>query len=178
MQISKSVGAKDIPSLVLRTAELGDIEDILHAQLTTFPDDPKNLVEEEFAKAIPGREHRLMVAIYESKFAGYVIVSNRPYRPWSSLDNLIVLPEFSRKGIGRRLLDEALKPLQRRPILRLFVEKNNHRAIGLYRKTGFLHLQTRKGNYENGDDALILYKFLWSTASDPAEQSSSERHAA
>ncbi len=137
-----------------------DITDIFHAQLKAFPDDPANLDEDSFKNAMTDGAHRLLVAIYGSSFAGYVIVSNRPYRPWSSLDNLIILPEFSGKGIGRCLLHEVLKPFQRRKLLRLFVEKNNHRAVGMYKQTGFLHLQTRKNNYENNDDALIMYKFL------------------
>lgn len=144
----------------LRDAVFDDIEDILHAQLTTFPDDPANLDEEGFQKAISDGSHRLLVATCDSIFAGYVIISNRRFRPWSSLDNLIVLPNFAGRGVGRCLLHEVMKPFQRRRILRLFVERNNHRAVGMYKRNGFLHLQTRRNNYENNDDALVMYKFL------------------
>ena len=159
-QVSKKTVYEDTPALELRSAGLGDIKDILHAQFTVFPNDPANLDEKGFERAISDRAHRLLVAYLGSSFAGYVIVSNRPYRPWSSLDNLIVLPEFSGRGVGRRLLHAALLPFQHRPILRLFVEKNNLRAVRMYKRNGFLHLQTRKNNYENNDDALIMYKFV------------------
>ena len=88
-QVSKKTVYEDTPALELRSAGLGDIKDILHAQFTVFPDDPANLDEKGFERAISDRAHRLLVAYLGSSFAGYVIVSNRPYRPWSSLDNLI-----------------------------------------------------------------------------------------
>lgn len=146
---------------LIRKAGPKDVKEILEAQISTFPNDPANLDVEDFARAIPDKKCRLLVAFDARRFAGYVIIHNRPYRPWSSLDNLIVLPRCSRKGVGRRLLHEAMKPFHWRPILRLFVESKNCRAIQLYRKAGFLHLQTKKNNYENGDDALIMYKFVW-----------------
>lgn len=156
-----STDAKSDLLPLIRKAMPKDIKEILEAQFSTFPNDPANLDEEEFARAVSAKNYRLLVAADACRFAGYVIIHNRPYRPWSSLNNLIVLPPYSRKGIGRRLLDEAMKPFQCRPILRLFVESNNSRAIQLYRKAGFVHLQTKKNNYENGDDALIMYKFVW-----------------
>jgi ribosomal protein S18 acetylase RimI-like enzyme len=120
-----------------------DIKEILEAQFFTFPNDPANLDEEEFTRAISAKITEFWL-LPTRRFAGYVIVHNRPYRPWSNLNSLIVLPRYSRKGVGRRLLDEAMKPLHRRPILRLFVESNNSRAIQLYRKAGFVHMQTKK----------------------------------
>ena len=146
---------------LIRKARANDVKEILDAQLSTFPNDPANLDEEDFVKAISEKSYRLLVAIDANRFAGYIIIHNRPYRPWSSLDNLIVLPQCSRNGVGRRLLHEGMKPFHWRPVLRLFVESNNSRAIQLYKKVGFLHLQTKKNNYENGDDALIMYKFVW-----------------
>ena len=156
-----STDAKSDSLPLIRKAMPKDVKEILEAQVSTFPNDPANLNEEDFATAISENRTRLLVACDADRFAGYVIVHNRPYRPWSSLDNLIVLPQCSQKGVGRRLLHEAMKPFQWRPILRLFVESNNSRAIQLYKKFGFLHLQTKKNNYENGDDALIMYKFTW-----------------
>lgn len=145
----------------LRDAVPDDMMDILYAQLTAFPDDPANLDEESLKQAMSDGAHRLLVATCSSIFAGYVIVSNRRYRPWSSLDNLIVLPNFAARGVGRCLLNEVMKPFQGRKLMRLFVERNNHRAVGMYKRNGFLHLQTRRNNYENNDDALVMYKFFY-----------------
>lgn len=160
MPTSDQAASEETALPELRDAVFEDIPDMLHAQFTTFPNDPTNLDEESFRKAMSDGAHRLLVASYDSVFAGYAIVSNRPYRPWSSLDNLIVLPNFAGKGVGRCLLNEVMKPFRRRKLLRLFVERNNHRAVRMYKRNGFLHLQTRRNNYENNDDALVMYKYL------------------
>ncbi|MEM8540280.1 MAG: N-acetyltransferase [Pseudomonadota bacterium] len=160
MQTTNQIISEETAVPELRDAVFEDIADILHAQLTAFPDDPANLDEENFKEAILDGAHRLLVASIGSVFAGYVIVSNRAYRPWSSLDNLIVLPDFAGKGVGRCLLNGVMKPFRHRRILRLYVESKNHRAVGMYKRNGFTHLHTQKNNYENNDDALVMYKFL------------------
>jgi [ribosomal protein S18]-alanine N-acetyltransferase len=75
--------------------------------------------------------------------------------------NLAVLPAFRRQGIGRRLLEHALRQARLRGAARAYLEvrSKNAGAIALYERTGFAVQSIRKKYYcADGDDALILGK--------------------
>lgn len=142
----------------IRIASLEDVDCLISAQNTTFPNDPTNLDVTGFKKAITDPKHTIMVGYYKGEFAGYAIMCNRRFRPWTSGDNLIILKEYFGKSIGAYLVWAAIKD-SKRPFLRLFVEKKNKGAIRLYRKFGFFKMGVKKNHYENGDDALIMLKY-------------------
>ncbi len=50
---------------------------------------------------------------------------------------LYVLPEYFGKGVGRSLVEAALEQLKEYPEVRLWVLKENKRAIRFYQKCGF-----------------------------------------
>ena len=50
---------------------------------------------------------------------------------------LYVLPEYFGKGVGRSLMEAALEQLKEYPEIRLWVLKENKRAIRFYEKCGF-----------------------------------------
>jgi len=62
---------------------------------------------------------------------------------------IAVVPAFRRRGVGGRLLDEALRALYREGIARLYleVEEGNRPAIRLYENRGFGRASTRPGYY-------------------------------
>jgi len=80
------------------------------------------------------------------------------------LENIAVLPEFHRQGIGlgllRALLGEARSQLAGRILLE--VRASNQAAIGFYRANGF-ELLTRRRDYYTGptEDALILVRLIF-----------------
>ena len=80
------------------------------------------------------------------------------------LENIAVLPEFHRQGIGlgllRALLGEARSQLAGRILLE--VRASNQAAIGFYRVNGF-ELLTRRRDYYTGptEDALILVRLIF-----------------
>ena len=50
---------------------------------------------------------------------------------------LYVLPEYFGKGVGRSLMEAALEQMKEYPEIRLWVLKENKRAIRFYQKCGF-----------------------------------------
>lgn len=58
-------------------------------------------------------------------------------------------------GFGRRLMEEGLRRLYRERIAACFLEVNrdNERAVALYRSLGFEEVGTRKGYYDSVDGA-------------------------
>ncbi|MCR4632781.1 MAG: GNAT family N-acetyltransferase [Erysipelotrichaceae bacterium] len=51
---------------------------------------------------------------------------------------LYVLAEYYGRGVGRKLMDAGLKQIERFPRVRLWVLKENERAIRFYEKCGFV----------------------------------------
>ena len=64
------------------------------------------------------------------------------------------------RGIGRLLMEEALRRLYRERIASCFLEvdRSNQAAVGLYRSLGFATVGERKGYYRSreGDDGAAL----------------------
>ena len=100
-----------------------------------------NHIRENLAK----KKHILLVARVEAGVVGFVSAtysSDFPLKvsqPFGRLNNLYVLPEYRRKGIGTRLVNECLKKMKDSSVktIRLNVVKDNQPAINLYEKLGF-----------------------------------------
>lgn len=141
--------------LDVRAAKIEDVLNILATQNATFPKDPANLSVTEITDAIADEKQTILVAKLENQFVGYIALHDRKFRPWTNINNLIVLPCFARKGIASRMLILARRKMKR-PFLRLFVEKKNKNAVSLYHKLGFVHINTKTNHYEDNDDALVM----------------------
>ncbi|MEO0098221.1 MAG: ribosomal protein S18-alanine N-acetyltransferase [candidate division WOR-3 bacterium] len=76
------------------------------------------------------------------------------------LANISVKKGYQRQGIGSALMNEMLKIAQENGIKSIYLEvrKSNLPAQRFYEKFGFTFTYTRKGYYEDGEDALIYEK--------------------
>lgn len=76
--------------------------------------------------------------------------------------NVAVLPAYTRKGVGFRLLTRLLAEARSQGVERMTLEVNvrNVAAISLYSKAGFNEAGRRKKFYNQQDDALIMGKDL------------------
>lgn len=73
--------------------------------------------------------------------------------------NLVVRPESRRQGLGRRLLDDALRWATETGTRQVFLEvrQSNWAAMALYRAAGFDAVSVRRDYYERPrEDALVL----------------------
>ena len=83
-----------------------------------------------------------------------------------SVGHLMVLyakPEFRRRGIGRKLLQEILKRLMANYKVKevvLEVRKSNTAAINLYRSFGFFPVSLLPNYYEDEDGILMKKKIV------------------
>ena len=68
-------------------------------------------------------------------FTGYGVRDDAP--GIGEVFALYVLSEYYGTGVGRQLMDAALEQLKEYPQIRLWVLKDNGRAIRFYRKCGF-----------------------------------------
>ncbi|MBI4080765.1 MAG: GNAT family N-acetyltransferase [Candidatus Levybacteria bacterium] len=64
------------------------------------------------------------------------------------ISKLYVYPAHQRKGIGKRLFDEALQAFGNVKKVRLEVEKDNPKGVSFYKKHGFEMKETKQDNVQ------------------------------
>ncbi len=83
----------------------------------------------------------LLIAEEKGKIIGFIWAHFIQYGffKYGTLDELFVEKRFRSQGIGRKLVEEAVRRLQRMKTKMILVgtEKKNKKAVRLYRKVGF-----------------------------------------
>lgn len=105
------------------------------------------------------RQAILKVAVFNNQIVGYVCL--RIILGVTHVLNLVVLPEFRRRGIGSMLLQDAMQELiSLQPVTDLMileVRESNTAAIKLYEKFGFNVIGKRIGYYQKpSEDAVMM----------------------
>ncbi len=72
--------------------------------------------------------------------------------------DVVVEESLRRKGLGRALMNHALKRAKERSAVHVYLEvrRGNSPAIRLYRALGFFTLGVRKKYYPDGEDAIEM----------------------
>lgn len=103
---------------------------------------------------------RQQIIVYKNgnKVIGYCIFMTAADE--GEILRIAVIPDARKGGIGRKLLDSAVKIMKSRGASEIFLEvrASNKDAISLYEKYGFIKTGVRKNYYENKEDA-VLYNF-------------------
>lgn len=99
------------------------------------------------------------VLINSQDILGYLIV--RKIFDEAEILRMGIKPAFQGKGLGKKLLGEVIRVLEREGIRRVFLEvnKENKIAYSLYKKFGFEEVYIRKGYYVR-EDAVVMSKSL------------------
>lgn len=91
-----------------------------------------------------------MYIIYDEKeAAGYI--SYRELFESAEILRIAVMPEYRKKGLGMKLIDEMKNNLVTAQEILLEVDINNVPAIELYKKAGFDTLNVREKYYKHPD---------------------------
>lgn len=98
----------------------------------------------------PGSEHQFepqrcgedvpVLLAYEASRAGGLVTAtfvHDGWEPYGLIDQLVVVPELRRRGIGRQLVVSACELLVRRGAVVVFVTTNTAEAEHFYRHVGF-----------------------------------------
>jgi ribosomal-protein-alanine N-acetyltransferase len=80
----------------------------------------------------------------------------------ATINQIAIIPGLRKKGLGNLLLTDALSRMKvgGSDSVSLEVRTHNAEAVSLYRKHGFVLVSTKKGYYDNGDDAYYMIKDL------------------
>lgn len=100
--------------------------------------------------------HDFRVAAAEGVLAGFV-VARQVADGESEILNLAVAPEFRRRGVARRLLEDLL---ERHPgEVFLEVRESNREARLFYESMGFEEACRRRGYYSEPEEAAVVMKY-------------------
>ena len=153
------------PPFVLREVCWQDLAELAGHEVELFGSEAWSL--ESWWGELAGRPRReYLVAEDAHGIAGYAGLDHGG--AVSDVMTIATLPRARRTGLGRRLLEELVSRARAAGAERLLLEvrEDNMAARGLYTQRGFELLQTRRGYYPGGVDALVLALDL--TTEDPA----------
>lgn len=145
-------------SLTLRKTTREDMPSILAIEQASFIS-PWSVYT--FLTILHDRRSYNLTARYDGEIVGYCF--SLGMKNMVHLLNLAVHPDFRRRGIARRLLNEIFSFARSHGKSYVFLEvrKSNDTAKRLYSSMGFTHVSTWQRYYsDSGEDASIMVKRL------------------
>lgn len=128
---------------MIRKFKKSDLPEILEIEKKSFKDPWSKL---EF-KLWSWRHPNFLVYEIENQVVGYVIFNSQGH-----IANIAVNPNYRRRGVGTKLIKEALKKLKE---ARVEVRESNKAAQKFYQSLGFKE-KNRIIKYYGDEDALIM----------------------
>jgi ribosomal protein S18 acetylase RimI-like enzyme len=98
---------------------------------------PQNDPVEDIRRKLDFQAELFFVALLDGKLIGSIMAGYEGHRGW--LNYLAVLPEYQKRGYGRKLVEKAVDELRKLRCLKvnLQVRKSNVSVIEFYRHLGF-----------------------------------------
>jgi len=129
-------------SLVIREASSKDVDSMIGVLKTIYLQD-EEWARKALKKLLATENYVILVAELDGAVVGFIDYYILPslWEKWyeATIPNLFVHKDYQGMGIGSKLLEEVIKRADDAGIVELFVgtEKENRRAIRLYKKHGF-----------------------------------------
>lgn len=140
----------DILPATLR--DLGSLRRIEHA---CFPKDSWPLLD--LIAVLTWPDVIRLKAVEDGLMIGFIAGDPRPSENLAWIATIGVLPEYRRHGIGRALLRACEKKLPQQRI-RLCVRVSNEGAIEMYKREGYLSVDTWREYYNDKESGLVMEK--------------------
>ena len=144
--------------MIIRALRTTDLPAVLQLEQAAMID-PWN--EGQLAAELEAVNGVSLVAEQDGRVCGYAFF--RTCTPESELLRLAVAPEWRRQGVGKELLEQALRSFAGQGYATCFLEvrASNAEARRLYAKAGFVQVGVRKKYYQQPvEDALQLCRNL------------------
>ena len=145
----------------IRRARPDDLEEITSIERASFPDPWE---EGTLAESLRFYPRTFFVAENESHIAGFVAagMEDTGEEIYGHILNLAVGPSFRSRGIGRMLVQrlELECLLLGASGIQLEVRMSNERARRFYEQIGYEQVFVLADYYANGEDAIVMMKWL------------------
>jgi len=128
---------------VIREAASDDVNGIIEVLKTSYLQD-EAWARKALEKLLATENYVILVAELDRKIVGFIDYYILPsvWEKWNeaTINYLFIHKDYQGRGIGSKLLKEVIKQTDKMGIMELHVgtEKENKRAIHLYKKHGFL----------------------------------------
>lgn len=136
-----------------------DLQQILEIENKSFNQfDAYNV--EDFKRWSHYNPDLFLVAKIEDRIAGYVITRILPAQ--GDLASLAIHPDYKRRGVATALLDYTVKRVKEygKNQITLEVRKTNNVALAFWHKMGFVPFGTQPGFYGDGEEAILMRKWI------------------
>lgn len=132
-------------------SDQANLEELAALEETTGEGYSRNLLTKAMDEP---HAHLLVARNTQSELLGFLLY-------WIVIDILeihrvVVSKNFRRQGVAQALIEEVIKKHPHCLELQLEVRSDNHPAISLYKKMGFIQNGVRKHYYKDGMDALQM----------------------
>ena len=155
---------RQLGDCILRRAEISDLIPVMEINLKTLPEHYSDYFYESLLAEIP---EAFVVAEIGGKHVGYIMCKTEyGFSNFKKLGfvkkghvvSVAVLHEQRRKGIGKALVEEAIKGVKIKKCDELYLEVrcSNNEAVRLYENMGFIIKQRLKAYYRDGEDAYLM----------------------
>ena len=149
---------------VYRRAVQEDLIPVMEINLKTLPEHYSDYFYESLLAELP---EAFIVALDGNAHAGYIMCKTEHgfscfrrlgFVKKGHMVSVAVLPEYRRRGIGRILVEEALRGIWSRQCVEMYLEVrcSNNDAVRLYENLGFVIRQQLKHYYRDGEDAFLM----------------------
>jgi ribosomal protein S18 acetylase RimI-like enzyme len=160
--MNSAVTAVPGSSVVIEPATWRDLNALRHLEKVCFPLDAWPLWDLVGVLTLPNVVR--LKAVVAGEMVGFIAGDIRTSERLAWIATVGVLPEYRERGIGRALL-RACEERLKMPRVRLNVRVSNLSAIHLYQRMGYRRVSIWPRYYQDGEDALILEKSLYSISS-------------
>ena len=147
--------------IIIRRARPGDVDSIARIEQVSFKDPWKAAV---FAEALSYFPQTFFVATHRGGVAGFIAggLEDTGEEIYGHICNLAVDPAFRRHGIASLLVgrEEQQFAIELATGVQLEVRVSNRDAQLFYRRLGYRPVLRFAGYYANGEDALVMMKWL------------------
>ena len=158
--------SRKIGEINIRFAVPKDISEIIAINLKTLPE---HYSHSFFIELLIDSPETFLVAELNNKIIGYIMcrtehgfstVKKMRFAKKGHIVSFAVLDNHRRKGIGKCLLEEAIRGMQSRKCSEAYLEvrTNNNAAIELYKNLGFESSVILNNYYKDGENALLMCK--------------------
>ena len=143
---------------ILRKADLNDLPAVYEIEKVCF--DEESFSFAQFRYLLNKAKSVFLVVEDNKEIAGYIILLEKKRVNGLRIYSIAISPKYQRKGIARRLLDEAEKQtiIKKLDFLYLEVSEKNEKARSLYSQNGFVITGTIPSYYHDSSTALKMRK--------------------
>lgn len=142
----------------VRQAIAGDLEEMVRIARISATAAQWSREQYEALFAQSSYQNRLVLIIEQEAGTCGFLIGRAVENEWE-IENIAVLPDARRRGLGSRLLNEFLARVEGEAGISVYLEvrESNRAARGLYQKWGFSEAGRRRDYYQAPqEDALIL----------------------